>query len=108
MEKQELVDVFAARAADAANIHPTYSKGGVYEGMAGTGKTRIDSVLCNPLASVLVYAAELKWDLGQKFDHACLAIKLNLPAMTQTVERFMPVAPICTDDFFFDPSPQGV
>ena len=104
IDQQELVDVFASRTDDIQAIHPTYAKNGVYEGMAGPGKTRIDAVLCNPLANSLVADAGLRWGLGMKFDHACLAVQFNLAAMTQKVQRLMPVAPIDTDSFFFNPT----
>ena len=71
--------------------------------MSGPGKTRIDAFLCNALANALIVNAELRWDLGMKYDHACLALRLSVQAMFQQVQRLAPVMPISLDNFYFDP-----
>ena len=107
IDEQEVIDVFAARAPDAQAIHPTFASGGVFQGMTGPGKTRIDTVLCNQVANALVIEASLRWQLGMEFDHACLAVRLDLKAMTQRVQRLAPVIPVSLQGFFFDPPPKA-
>ena len=45
----------------------------------------------------------MRWDLGQKFDHACLALCLQTKAMSQKVRRLTPVVPLNLEQFGFDP-----
>ena len=105
IDESEAVDLFAARAADALAIHPTYCKSGVYPGMSGPCRTRIDAVLCNQVANALVSDVSLRWNLDRKFDHACLAVRLNIKAMSQQVERLLPVWPTGNENFYFTPPP---
>ena len=99
----ELVDVFASRASDRDNLQATYCKEGVFCEMKGSGKTRIDAIFANSLANALVDQVQYRWDVGQRFDHVCLAVKLQCSAMTQKVRRLQPVVPIGLDNFYYDP-----
>ena len=51
----KVVDTFQEWETDKENLHPTFCRTGVYEGMRGPQKTRIDTILANQLAAALVH-----------------------------------------------------
>ena len=71
--------------------------------MAGTKKTRIDTILANQNSNAMVHSISFDWDLGRKYDHARLVLEMEAGVAKQKVQRLTPVVPICVEDFAFDP-----
>ena len=90
-----LVDVAADWSRDKMNLAPTFRKEGVYQGMSGTGTTRIDVVLANITGSAAVARVDTVWDRAILFDHTPIRVRLSMNAMTQKVNR--PGRPIGID-----------
>ena len=79
---------------EAGNPSPTFCHEGVFEGMDGPQKTRIDGILANRAAKVLIQKPEIRWTRSLGFDHACLALKFNIEACCQKVWRLRQPVPI--------------
>ena len=99
----KVVDTFQEWEKDKENLHPTFCRAGVFQGMAGTKKTRIDTILANQNANAMVHSISFDWDLGRKYDHARLVLEMEVGVAKQKVQRLTPVVPICVEDFAFDP-----
>ena len=70
--------------------------------MHGPGKTRIDAILAHQTSAHLVDKAEVRWQRSLGFDHACLAVRLNVPVMSQKVKRLKHVIPISLQKSYYD------
>ena len=51
--------------------------------MSGPGKTRIDAVLCNPVAAKLVKHLWYEWELSEGFDHVMLSVEFSIKTFSQ-------------------------
>ena len=74
----KVIDAFQEWAPDRDNLHPTFCRAGVFKGMHGSGKTRIDTILLNQLAAALTRKVSFDWNLGRKYDHARLVLELSV------------------------------
>ena len=99
----KVLDACQEWAPDKNDLHPTFCRAGVFEGMKGPQKTRIDTFLVNQLAAALTQNVSFNWDLGRKYDHARLVLELSVGVANQKVQRTTPVIPISIENFAFDP-----
>ena len=82
-----------SRNGHAGSHHPRSVAMESLRGMTGPQKTRIDGILANRAAKVLVQKAELKWTRSLGFDHVCMALQFNVEMCTQQVWRIrQPIA----------------
>ena len=82
---------------------PTFCREGVYEGMNGTQKTRIDGILANRAAKAIISRAELRWSKSMGFDHVCMAVRFDIAACTQQIWRLRQPAAIDLDILGYGP-----
>ena len=60
-----------------AGSQATFNRSKVYQGMEGTGITRIDTILANRPASESISSFELLWNIAGDYDHVPLRIGLD-------------------------------
>ena len=72
---------------------PTFCRPKVYEGMTGSGCTRIDTILANRLGTTCVTDFNHCWHMGRDYDHVPLGLTLDFDAATATHHPIRPTLP---------------
>ena len=65
---------------------PTFKADGVFEGMAGTGVTRLDTIIANGVATHAIDTIGYDYQHGKGFDHVPLNLKINEEKFKDEIE----------------------
>ena len=95
-----LIDVCADRHENGQPPN-TYQKGGIKcPSPTGENTSRIDVILANAAANLLIVEVRYLWDkaITNAFDHVPIDIILGTGAFTSTIDVYAPVRPIKTEE----------